>query len=287
MPAQSSVAIPVIVLVVFIVFTLWILFVLISSRFASTNPDNPVAGDKSSQNAPASISCLPGQCATNLQSGFKTCPSTDTAFEINPQESVCNSRYFCDNPLTPFAVLSDGSTTLTGVCEDGVECPCLKTPQCADYILSAFTTSNGNPYQDLSNQRILFPQVSSYVGPGGTSTDTPPIQFANVGTTFCAAPISWLPLSNPGCNFVNYNDPNAMNYQDLVLCMGMISGCSDITGSPCLQGTLAVITDNVEALTQANIINAQVGCVRGNPCPCGQIAVYDTNYGGIVCTVLT
>ena len=74
-----------------------------------------------------------------------------------------------------------------------------------------------------------------------------------------------------------------MNYDDILICTGMINGCSGIKGSPCLQGILAAITDNPDNLTRANLITTQFGCVRGESCPCGTLPVFDTNFGGIVC----
>lgn len=281
----SSTLIPLIVLIIFIVFALWMVILLFGSRFKTTSTENPVSSDSNSANSQFFITCPAGSCAVNLQSGFKTCPTTDVPIQVNPAESFCAPRYACVTP-NPFAVQSDGSTNINGLCEPGVECPCLNVSQCANYVLSAFTTSNGNPYQDFSSQRILFPQISSYVTANGDNTTIPPIQFSNPATTFCAAPPSWLPLSNPGCNFVNANDPNSMNYDDILFCMGMINGCSGVTGSPCLQGTLAFVTNNPESLTQTNVDTALLACVSGDPCPCNYAAIYDTNYGGLICKQL-
>lgn len=276
---------PLIILIITIIFFGWMLYLLISSNFQSTNPGDPVSFDNRTQ---AFITCAPGQCATNIQSGFKSClPNESQSIVIDPAVSVCNSRFVCDNPLTPFAIQSDQSTTISGVCETGVECPCIGVSQCPDYVLSVFTTSNGNPYVPLPGQRITFPQKSSFVSNvGGGQTDVPPIQFNNPATTFCLAPISWLPLSNPGCNFVSAADGNSMTYNDLILCYGGPRGCSGLFDDPCLQGTLAVVTSNPESITRQNILAGQFGCVRGEPCPCGQVAIFDTNFGGIICRAL-
>lgn len=274
----ANVILPLIILIVFIVFVGWMLYLLISSRFQSTNSNNV------NQNI---ITCAPGQCATDIQSGFKTCPAENAAITVNPSQSVCNSRFVCDNRLTPYAVQSDGSTNINGICEPNTECPCIQVSQCPNYILSVFTTSNGNPYQQLAGQRITFPQQSTFVSTvGGGTTDTPPIQFTNPAVTFCAAPLAWLPLSNPGCNFVRAADGNSMTYTDLVLCMGMANGCSGIQHNPCLQGTLAFISGTPDRLTQRDITTTQLACVRGEPCPCGQVAIFDTNYGNVVCRQL-
>jgi len=275
--------IPLVILIIFIVFIGWMSYLLISSGFQTTSPGNPVSSDKRVE---TNIVCAPGQCATDLQSGFKTCPVNEIdSITVNPAQAVCNSPFVCDNLLTPYAVQSDQSTNISGVCEPNTECPCLKVSQCADYILSAFTTSNGNPYESLGGQRITFPQNSSYVANDGSSTDNPPLQFNNPSITFCAASLAWLPLSNPGCNFVSAANGNSMNIEDLILCMGMANpgGCSGVFGNACLQGTLALLSSNPDTVTPENISRSQYACVRGEPCPCGQITIFDTNYGGVVC----
>jgi hypothetical protein len=77
-----------------------------------------------------------------------------------------------------------------------------------------------------------------------------------------------------------------MDYDDLLVCMGLVNSCNGALGNPCLSGTLAVISDNPQTLNQTNIQTAQFGCVNGTACDCGTVAVYDTNYGGIVCMEL-
>lgn len=282
-----EIILPMVVLIIFIVFIGWMLYLLISSGFKSTNPGSPVSSDKRTQ---VNIICGPGQCATDLQSGFKICPINETdSITVNPAEAVCNSRYVCDNLLTPYALQSNGGTDINGVCEPNTECPCLGVSQCPNYILSVFTTSNGNPYQSLGGQRVTFPQISTYVSTSGIRTDNPPIQFNNPAITFCASPLAWLPLSNPGCNFVSVANSNSMTIQDLTLCMGMANpgGCSGLFGDACLQGTLALLSSDPDLVNGNDIATHQYACVRGQPCPCGQIAIFDTNYGGIVCRTLT
>ena len=257
------------------------LYLLFSSGFSTNEP-----GNSPDNRIPLTVPCPIGQCATNLFTGYKICPgSTGTAY-INPEQEVCNSQFVCDNPITPYAVNADGSTNLYGVCEPGVACPCLRVLQCPEYIISAFTTSNGNPYEPLEGQRITFPQISSYTDVSGVESTTPPIQYTNPATIFCAAPLSWMPFSTPGCNFIDVGNNNDISYDDVLLCMGMISGCSGITGSPCLQGTLAFLSRDPGSLTQGDIYTTQLACVQGEPCPCGFVAIYDTNYGGIVCRQL-
>lgn len=283
----SDTLIPLLVLIVIVVFLGWLFVLLLKSGFQVTNAGDPVSTD-GRRGGTVSITCAPGQCATNIFSGFKTCPvENDVSLVINPVESVCNSRFVCDNPLTPFALQSDSSTSLFGQCEAGVECPCLKYSQCPQYILSAFTASNGNPYANIDGQRITFPQIASFTVNGGGQSDVPPIQYNNPTTTFCTVPLSWLSFSTPGCNFISLAGGATATFQDLLYCMGQINGCFDLgIGSPCLQGTLAFISDNPDNLTQNDINVTPMGCVPGTGCPCGEVAIYDTSFGGIVCRTL-
>lgn len=239
---------------------------LFSSGFESTTPSNPVSSDIRANN---SFTCLPGQCATNLISGIKTCPTTDIEIGINPAEEVCNSRYLCDNPLTPFAVQSDGSTNISGICEDKSECSCLNTITCPNYILSVFTASGGNPYVSTDTQRINFPQENV-------------TRITDISRNFCTVPLTWLPISTPGCNFVS--DPNQFTYIDLLECMNL-PNTTDLM-SPCLNGVLSLISNNPDLLTQDNIINQQFGCTRGTQCPPNELSVFDTNLGTNICKQL-
>ena len=278
---SPDIVLPLVVLIVFLAFIGWMLYLLITSGFQATTPEDPTSSD---QRQPAFFSCPTGSCAINLLTGVKTCPvSEDESLPYNPSQSTCSSRFLCDNPLAPFALQSDGSTNINGVCEPNVECQCLQVSQCPDYVLSAFTSSNGNPYVSFVGQRITFPQIASFATPSGEVMVTPPIQFSNPSTTFCAAPISWLPFSNPGCNFIGANQVNSISYEETLVCTGMVLACDGFTGNACLQGVLAAVTDNPDTLTQANLVNTQFSCVAGEPCPCGTLPVYDTNFGNIVC----
>jgi hypothetical protein len=80
-----------------------------------------------------------------------------------------------------------------------------------------------------------------------------------------------------------------MTYNDIVLCMGMANpgGCNGLFGNPCLQGTLALLSSNPDTVNINDLAISQYACVRGEPCPCGQISIFDTNFGGIVCKSLT
>lgn len=277
----SGIFIPLVVLIIFIIFFGILGYLLISTNFESTNPVDRVAADPRS--VEEIFTCPVGQCSTDLLTGTKVCPEENVALIINPMTSVCNSRYVCDNSITPFALQSDGSTNDAGICEPGIECNCLRYRQCPNYVLSAYTVRGGNVYQSVNGQRISFPQISTYINDqtGEVSTSLP-IQY-NDSTTFCYASLAWLPLSTPGCNFFSASRANNMTLENVVTCQGMISGCDGVKSSPCINGVLALITNDPDNIRADDVASMQFGCVRGEPCPCGMLAIYDTNYGGIIC----
>jgi len=280
MDETSDIVLPMIILIIFIIFIGWMLYLLVSSGFAQVGANSAAAG---SITGSATFVCPAGSCPTDILTGTKLCPSEDVASLYINGSQVCNSRYLCDNPQTPFALQTDGSTNLYGVCEPGTECACLNTSRCPQYVRSAFTASNGNAYVSLAGQRITFPQINSYSTSSGVDINVP-IEFGDPSTTFCSVPLSWLPSSSPGCNFIS--NPEDISYDDVVKCMGMVSGCNNFIASPCLEGVLAFITDNSDNLNQQNMINTQVSCVAGTPCPCGTVAIFDTNFGAVVCRAL-
>ena len=59
-----------------------------------------------------------------------------------------------------------------------------------------------------------------------------------------------------------------MTYQDLLVCTGQVNHCLGLEGGACLQGILALITNDPDSLNQRNISQAQYGCVSGTPCDC-------------------
>jgi len=265
----SEFIIPVIVLIIIIIFILVMLYLLLISGF-----------ETKSNNTSLNITCPEGQCGTDLFTGFKTCPTNFESIVINPSQSVCNNPFVCDNPITPYALQSDGSTDLNGVCEPNTRCACLRTLQCPSYIQSIFNVSNGNISQPLNNQRIALEQSNSFITSNNMQTTIPPIKYTNPATSFCSVPINLLAISSPGCNFVS---TLSIDIDDILYCMGEISNCNNNLSSPCLQGTLALITNNPDNINETTIFLSQFGCVSGDPCPCNTLAVFDTNSGTIVC----
>lgn len=202
--------------------------------------------------------CAPGQCITNLFSGEKICPQDANAvLTTDPATEVCNSRFTCENTLTPYAEQIDGSTDPLGNCPEGVECRCLRKPRCGNHILTSFSTLGGNPYLPLEGQLLTFKQNTSYVA---TVTDSngnlsstliaaPPLELSNPKTDFCSVPVAWKPRLNP---------------------------------RKCVRGVLAYLPDDP---LNFDFDNTSLGCVpRGTECPDGDIEVWDPRVNFQVCT---
>jgi hypothetical protein len=286
----ADIIIPLIVLIFLIIFLIFIISVLSYSNFEVTTPENPVISDK---RGTLTKNCKIGECATNILNGYKFCSDDESKpVKYNPSIEICNKKYECNSSITPYAVSADGSTNITGKCDENVACSCINNPQCPNYILSTFTTINGSLLRSIQNQRIIFPQVNSNTN-NGIITTSSPIQLQNPVLQFCSAPLSYLQYATPGCNASLANDSNSLKYKDLVNCMGMEKKCAgtiyektDYKGSPCLQGTLAIITDNPDTLVQSDVNSFLLGCVQGETCPCGQVGVYNTNFGALQCLVI-
>lgn len=272
-------------LTVVIVFVSYFLIIIRRDNF---NTKGKVLGGRKGQN---DHYCPVGKCATNLLTGTKRCPIEDDGHVLyDTEKEVCNSKYLCENKLTPYAKMSDESTSSDGVCQcilynkDGTcakrsICPCLRKAQCPNYVLTTFSAYNGSVYSDIAKQDMTFPQSDiSHDGSG---------QFPLVykeGSTFCLAPPEWLPLATPGCNFVKYG---SMTYDQIVTCMSLPNPDSEIKDSnPCLRGTLAFVSDNPSFMTKESALTTLMGCVKGEPCPTGKVAIFDTQSHTISCKVL-
>jgi len=279
--------IPLIVVVLLVVFIIFIFSLLVSSNFQSTTPETPVITDN---RGVLTKECNLGECATNIFNGYKVCSDDDSIkVKYNPAYETCNIKNGCSSPLTPYAVRADGSTNITGLCEDNVACSCVKSPQCPSYILSAFTTINGSLLYSSLNQRLIFPQLNNNTNNGIITSDNP-IKLQNPVLQFCSAPLTLLQYASPGCISSSSTSPTGT---DLINCMGMEKNCpgtifagTQYKSNPCLQGTLAVITNNPDTLRLSNVNTFLLGCVPGETCDCGKIAVYDTNFGAIQCMTI-
>ena len=232
------------------------------------------------------VKCGTDQCATNRFNGEKRCPAAGQQIVSNAAMEFCSSANSCTDPTHPYAVQSDQSTNANGLCETGTNCRCLALPQCPQYIMSGFRTNVGNPYASLQGQRTSFVQFISSVPTTDiltqvvTVSNNTPITYNNDGLSFCTIPVEWIARSQPGCGFMQKITADA-----ITTCMGgplQCDGQLDVF-NPCTRGTLAFITNNADSFTAADIEIIPMGCVEGTPCPCGNVAVFDTRAELIVC----
>jgi hypothetical protein len=284
-PAQngtSDLLIPLLIVIIIIIFFALMIYLLVKSTRDA--PGNILTGNQDI------IQCGISNCAVNLLTGFKRCPEPTQSINANPRFEVCNQPFACDNPLTPFALQSDGSTNLQGICQNGIQCPCKRQMQCADYITSLFQAQGGNPYAPLPTQRIIFPQTNVFADPvqaiinpsAQTLSNQTPIINPDPATNFCTVPIDWLYNAVPGCPYIAKPAKDSIAF-----CMGMPNNCNGVIANPCLVGTLAFIPQSANNFSTSQINTTPLGCVRGTPCACGQVAVWDKELGMIRCSTLT
>lgn len=241
-----------IVLVLIIIF---VIVVIIGLSIYLTYDDYTTTGARGTT---VRFRCAPGQCVTNIFSGDKICPSDGNAIlTADPASEVCNSRFTCENILTPYAEQVDGSTDSFGNCPDGVECRCFRKPRCGKHILATFSTLGGNPYLPLEGQLVTFRQNTSYTATitdanGNLSTSiisTPPLEINNPKTDFCSIPVNFKPRLSP---------------------------------QKCVKGVLAYLPDDPLSF---DFDNTSLGCVpRGTQCGDGDIPVWDSRVNFQVCT---
>lgn len=203
--------------------------------------------------ARGAVYCDAGKCATNIYNGVKKCPKSGEKIIYDPSLEVCNSPNSCDNLFTRFAVQSDGSTRLDGKCESGVKCRCLSRSQCSNFIVGTFKSDDGNAFQPIDTQRISFNQATNYTNLAKNMVIDPPFQIGEPSSEFCGVPFQWVQESRLW--------PNG-----------------------CLRGTLAFLPTDPSNFDPNT---TPLGCVRGEMCPSGQMAVWDRSKGEVVCQMMT
>jgi hypothetical protein len=217
------------------------------------------------------LQCDAGQCPTNFYNGEKRCSSDPAQTMLyDPSYEVCNSPYACENAKTPYALLSDGSTNRSGVCETGDICRCVTKPQCPNHSLVLFEMQNGSAYlTGIAGSRYTFQQTpvgdASKVGNANAT-------YTNANTQFCTLNAYDTNRLSPGaCNFTGTPSP-----ADMLACTNR---------NPCVVGTLAYITNQSPANFNSTL-NANyypLACVPGIPCDPKSYPVWDQAVSQIAC----
>jgi hypothetical protein len=265
----------IVILLIILAFILYILFNIRSNTSTNTVKTRVANG---SVITGSGLACDPGQCVTNIYNGSKICPQVANGVLLaNPALEVCNSQFLCDNALTPYALQSDGSTDNNGVCQMGVTCRCLRSPQCSSNITSVFTTSNGTVFQSFTEQRITIAQtlVQSNANATASNVQSPNFQIVNPLVNFCTITNAWLNNISPGiCNDTVIGDPTS------------VAECQH--RNPCIAGTLAFVPTNINEFTSADINVTGLACVFGkNTCSSNQLLTWDSGINEPRCITIT
>ncbi len=234
----------IIILIVILIIVSFLFFLVFNSRKAPSVSSNDTV----------KLTCNPGECATNIFTGIKRCLDSETQeIEIDPGIEVCNSRFFCENPKTPFAVQSDQSTNSEGLCQTDVICRCVQNPQCAEHVTAYFQVDNGTIFQPNQTQRVFFKQTSSYTDLAGDFRTDAPFHLPDPDNSFCELSLVSVDRIFP---ITKVNDP-------------------------CVYGVLAFVPEDPETFDGTQ--ETPISCVRGKPCPANQIPFFDTRSNEVAC----
>lgn len=255
-----------ITIILFLIFAVWLVRIITASSITQNS------------NSKLLLSCPAGECGTNMLTGEKRClESSSDIILIDPSSEVCNPKYSCTSTLTPYALLSDGSTSFVGTCETGNTCRCLKYAQCGTHVCSLFKVINGSLYSQVSGNRFTFSQIPLRYDIGEKS-----VQYETEGTDFCGIKASNLNKLSPGsCTFTD------KDFTDNKATLKIATDC--INTNPCVLGTMVFNTTTPELLeingvSLDDVRNIPVTCVRVNKtCPAGQVAYWDNRYTTIGC----
>jgi len=212
--------------------------------------------------------CQAGQCATNLVTGEKRCDiDINNELLYNQATEVCNSQYYCDNALTPYALQSDGSTNVNGVCEKDVACRCVDTQSCPIYSTTLFQMKNGSAYTGTSYNITQTPVID------GGNYGTVSSKLSNNNTQFCKINASTLNSLTPNtCDFTG------------VPTLKEVYGC--ISNNFCTVGVPAYIVSGKSISDFNSDLDYNyypLTCVLGSQCPANMLPVWNLQTGSITC----
>jgi hypothetical protein len=201
------------------------------------------------QNSTYYLTCDPGKCPINLYNGEKRCPpDTGTSLIYDPAFETCSSEYVCDNNLLPYAITSDGSTNLLGVCDPGIACRCIKDSICSYDNLVKFTLTDAEGGGQYYKQTSLPSQ--GYIGT--------PLNITKPETEFCQIKFTSIDTVVPRTSKCTFQVPGNPSYSEAVLCF---------YSNPCTIGQLTFKPGNSLipfSFTSSNYLNTMysipVGC---------------------------
>lgn len=272
-----SILIIILTIIILSIFVVYILYIYKSITIVNTTTQTSSGTTISG----VGLVCPVGQCALSLTNGSKICPQLATEQLIaDPLTQTCSSQFTCDDARLPYALLSDGSTNLNGVCNQGETCRCVSTATCANQILTNFQIVGGTPYQSLYGQRITVTQnlTDQTVTPSGIPSTVNVFNQTAVSspiTQFCTISADYLSYLSPGtCS--SPQDFNISTAAGIAACM---------RANPCSAGTLAYIPTDINKFDITQISVTPLGCVYGNSTDCdiNHLSVWDNTDNQIRC----
>ena len=227
----------ILVLTLFLIIGVWIIIFF----FVAKNPDN--------NSFTAFEVCETGDCATNRLSGEKRCPAVaNQTIQYDPIFEVCNPPKGCTANTTPYALLSDGSTSFSGNC-DVTGCRCVNYLSAPDYVEVIFNMQGGllqNGNLNTENRLTLTQQPSPFVGEGNGV----PIIYTDYTTqAWSIAPSDLIYVMPSPCGPLFY-DGGDVSDESFLKC---------INQNPCVMGKMAYVPPNVESYVSFNLDKVKGG----------------------------
>lgn len=142
--------------------------------------------------------CPAGFCALSKETGLKRCPDGNYQLVYNSLEEVCSRPDFCDFEDLPYAVRSDGTTSLSGKCDTGVPCRCTNQKSCDTGIVSPFETVFGSNFDPSQNNFTITQIPETNIQFGYTS-----ITLTRSNTQVCQLNPGFTDKVTNGCDFTN------------------------------------------------------------------------------------
>jgi hypothetical protein len=216
--------------------------------------------------------CAPGQCPTNIKTGQKRCGAPDQALLRELENEVCNPPTACTNPQTPYAINSDGSYNITGICDDDNICRCAATVSCPYFTEVLFTRTS--PSGNYLAPDFYFEQTPR----GSTMTGGKSILIGNVTTETCTVGLGdTARFTIGGCTSFSLPD-------DVAAC---------VESNPCSTGVLTFVPSRTRNIHErpfvfdAEAMVTPVACIAGTPCTTGTYPVFDWDTARVVCVART
>lgn len=146
--------------------------------------------------------CPTGQCAININTGSKRCPSDNvTLLAYDVEYEQCTGKFTCDFSSLPYAVQPDGSAYNSSCEGNEIPCRCVEKPQCAYQVMSIIDMANGSAFNNSDTLNYYFSINSS--GKNYFSKDPISFDAEDLGIKYCKINPSFINRVERGCNLIN------------------------------------------------------------------------------------